>query len=312
MYIQISSITLLNASRIKDQRHLKLKASNRMKHHEVMKTTSEMQAEGLWRCSEPQPSMISCKTKFQRPSSSSSKQWASRWWCVGWCEMRDVFLLLIFCILCISRYCKFPVFSTFPQIYLGSHVFLIHMLFRWHAATKAPTGRNTCCSDGSTVSCEGKMSELSDTTWKSHSRLESLSQVLHQKNSLKQLAISWDWGLGAHWWQGRHSHQYCHVVQVAHGRNEQFHHWQQHGAEAVPSQKIRENKKTQMSKRMCTRRRVSKFSVPTGDLTDDRSFEVERPNTHSDELFKWSKPCGLLSTQRFNPGKVQKDPIRLA
>ena len=208
-----------------------------MNHHEVMKTTSEMQAKGLWRYSEPQPSMISYKTKFQRPSSSSSKQWASRWWCVGWCEMRYVFLVDVF----------FLHFVYFQVLQISCIFHVSPDLFGFPCFSYSHFVPLTCCNQG----CDrqeyvllGRIhglvrgKDVRIVRYNSEISFESLSQVLH----LKQLAISWDWGLGAHWWQGRHSHQYCHVVQVAHGRNEQFHHWQRHGAEAVPSQKIRKKK----------------------------------------------------------------------
>ena len=147
----------------------------------------------------------------------------------------------------------------FPQIYLGSHVFLIHILFRWHAATKAPTGRNTCCSEGFTVSCEGRMS---DTTRKSHSRFESGFAVLHLKQletACNLLGLRFGCSLVTKSTQpsvlpcrASCSRKKWTISSLTATRSR---------GRAIP--KNPENKKTQMSKRMCTRRTVSKFSVPT-------------------------------------------------
>lgn len=110
-----------------------------MKHHEVMKTTSEMQSEGLWRCSEPQPSMISCKMKFQRPSSSSSKHWASRWWCVGGCEMRYVFLVDVFFL----HFVYFQVLQISCIFHVSPDLFGFPCFFYSHFVPL------TCCNQGS-------------------------------------------------------------------------------------------------------------------------------------------------------------------
>lgn len=157
-YIQISSITL-NASAIKNQTHLKLKASNE----------TPWSDENDIRNASRRPVTLLGATAIDDKLQDEVPETIEQ-------QLEAVSIALRICLMMwddsfcwwFLHFVYFQVFQIscifmFPQIYLGSmcfYVFLIHILFRWHAATKAPTGRNTCCSEASTVSCEGRSSQI--------------------------------------------------------------------------------------------------------------------------------------------------------